>query len=403
MHLLYLTSEQWPTYRVDLTVLFGKYLPRFGLTCDLVTEQENGFDKGDMTLWPAGEAVLCKKPKSRAKQYLLKFFHQSKVLLTADYQRYDAVQVRDMVLIALVAIIVCKLHKKPFYYWLSYPQSEGQIQRAQARGLSAGMRYWFPLIQGYIGKFLIYKVILPNAQHVFVQSTKMMDMVSTQGVSVEKMTPVPMGVDIEATRQSIQPSEDPILKDKKILVYLGTLDRVRQIEILFHMMAILRQSIPNALLVLVGDTEDKEHRAWLKSEAKKVGVEDAIHWTSWLPMQEAWRYVVAADIGLSPIPRGYLLDMGSPTKAVEYMALGLSVLMNDNPDQLQVANESNAAICVSLEAESFAEAALKLLNDDEVRAQMRIKGLAYVGQVRSYERLASNLYLTYHKLISKLS
>jgi hypothetical protein len=134
MHLLFLTSEQWPTFRADLTVLFGKYLPRLGITCDLVTEQEFVRNLTQLAPWPSGKALLCKVPANRAMQYVIKFLHQLKVLMMSDYKQYQAVQVRDMTIIALFALLMCKLKKRPFYYWLSYPQSEGQIQRARARG-----------------------------------------------------------------------------------------------------------------------------------------------------------------------------------------------------------------------------------------------------------------------------
>lgn len=403
MHILFFTSEQWPTFRADLTILFGKYLPRFGITCDLVTEQDYGAISLQPLAWPAGKALLCKVPKNRAGQYIVKFLHQLKVLLTTDYGCYQAIQVRDMTIIALIVMVVCKIIKKPFYYWLSYPQAEGQIQRANARGMRAGMRYWFPLIQGSIGQILLYKIILPNAQHIFVQSETMLQMVAQHGIAKEKMTPVPMGVDLEVAQQKILPSDNHLLTNKRVLVYLGTLDRTRQIEVLFKMLVIVRESIPNILLVLAGDTEDKNHRTWLEKEAIKLGVMDVVFWTGWLPMQEAWRYVAAAEIGLSPIPRGYLLDMGSPTKAIEYMALGLPVVMNDNPDQALVARESGAATCVPLDAQSFATAIIDLLNNPITKADMQLKGIEYVNKVRGYGQLASNLSSTYHRLISKLS
>ena len=399
MHLLFLTSEQWPTFRADLTVLFGKYLPRVGITCDLVTEQDFASNATPLAPWPAGKALLCKVPANRAMQYVIKFLHQLKVLITSDYKQYQAVQVRDMTIIALVALLMCKLKKRPFYYWLSYPQSEGQIQRAKARGTSAGIRYWFPLIQGIIGKWLLYKVILPNANHIFVQSQNMLEMITHHGITAENMTQVPMGVDLEAARQKPLPSDNPVLSGKRVLVYLGTLDRVRQIEILFSMLAIIRQQVPNILLVLAGDTEDSTHREWLKQEAQKLGVMQHILWTGWLPMQEAWRYVAAAEIGLSPVPRGYLLDMSSPTKAVEYMALGLPVLMNDNPDQMQVLQESGAGICVALSPELFAKSSVMLLNNPEKGREMAMLGRAYVAEKRGYESIASMVAIRYEQLL----
>ena len=393
MHILYLTAEQWPTFRADLSTLFGKYLPRFGVTCDLVTEQDINNNSKE---WPAGKALLCKVPKNRAAHYVMKFLHLSKVLILADYKQYQAVQVRDMTMIALVALVMCKLKRKPFYYWLSYPQSEGQIQRAKARGMKAGMHYWFPLLQGYIGQLLLYKIILPSADHVFVQSQQMLEVIARHGIKPEKMTSVPMGVDLEATQQKPTPSDNSKLLGKRVLVYLGTLDRVRQIDILFGMLNNIRQQIPTILLVLVGDTEDTVHRDWLKQKAQELGLSQYILWTGWLPMNEAWRYVAAAEIGLSPIPRGYLLDMGSPTKAVEYMALGIPVVMNDNPDQMLVAQESGAASCVPLDASQFAEAVLNLLNNTTLKATMQAKGIAYIHKVRGYQQIAASLSNTYH-------
>ncbi len=402
MHILYLTAEQWPTFRADVTTLFGKYLPRFGVTCDLVTEQDvNAESAAD---WPAGKAILCKVPKNRAGQYVLKFLHQCKVLITADYAQYQAVQVRDMTLIGLIAIVMCKLKKIPFYYWLSYPQSEGQIERAKARGSSAGMRYWFPLLQGLIGKILLYKIILPNADHIFVQSQNMLQMLTLHGGNPQKMTPIPMGVDLEnAQPDKTKASDDVRLIGKRVIVYLGTLDRVRKIEVLFEMLAIIQKQVPTILLVLAGDTVDEKHLEWLKQEANRLDVNQHVLWTGWLPMHEAWRYVTAAEIGLSPVPRGYLLDMGSPTKAIEYMALGLPVVMNDNPDQAQVAHESGAAVCVPNTAEDFAFAVIQLLDNPEKKASMQIKGSNYVKKVRDYQQIATGVSATYHHLISKLS
>lgn len=392
MRLLYLTAEEWPTFRADITVLFGKYLPTFGIYSDLATEASR---TQPMVPWQAGEAIVCEVPAQRAMQYILKFLHQCKVLITSDYSKYDAVQVRDMTVIALVTLLMCKLKKRPFLYWLSYPQSEGQIQRAKARGMQAGMKYWFPLIQGSLGKWLLYRWILPKADHIFVQSDNMRAALAKHRIPLDKMTPVPMGVDMASVTASPQPHHNPALTNKRVIVYLGTLDKTRQIELLFAMLARIQLEIPNVMLVLAGDTEDAVHRAWLKQQAEMANVADAVLWTGWLAMDEAWHYVVTAEVGLSPFPRGLLLDMASPTKAVEYMALGVPVVANDNPDQAQVIAESGAGVCVPLTVEAFAQATLSLMNDSAGRARMSVLGKAYISHKRSYLNLAESVAQKY--------
>jgi glycosyltransferase involved in cell wall biosynthesis len=104
---------------------------------------------------------------------------------------------------------------------------------------------------------------------------------------------------------------------------------------------------------------------------------------------------LAAEVGLSPFPRGYLLDMASPTKAVEYMALSLPVVANDNPDQQQIIAESGAGLCVPLTPEAFAEATLTLLSDCDMRASMSTLGKLYVTQCRGYSQLAESLAKEY--------
>jgi glycosyltransferase involved in cell wall biosynthesis len=305
-----------------------------------------------------------------------------------------------MTVIALVVLIMCKLKKRPFLYWLSYPQSEGQIQRAKARGMRAGMKYWFPLIQGTLGKWLLYHWILPNAHHIFVQSDNMRQALANHLIPLDKMTPVPMGVDMASVTIMPEPHNNSVLTNKRVVVYLGTLDKTRQIELLFDMLARIQLEIPNVLLVLAGDTEDVAHRAWLKQQAEIAKVTDAVLWTGWLAMDEAWRYVISAEVGLSPFPRGLLLDMASPTKAVEYMALGVPVVVNDNPDQAQVIAESGAGVCVPLTAEAFAQATLSLLNDAASRARMSALGKTYIAEHRNYQHMSAMLAERYHTLIT---
>ena len=112
-HILYLTAEQWPTFRSDLLVLFGKYLPRYGITTDLITERDFESRGQKISSWKGGKAILCNVPRNRAGQYLFKFWHQFKTLVAVDPDKYNAIQVRDMSVIALVALVVARIKKIP--------------------------------------------------------------------------------------------------------------------------------------------------------------------------------------------------------------------------------------------------------------------------------------------------
>lgn len=401
IRLLYLTPDTCPTFRADVNVLFGKVLPQHGIQSDIVAGKTPG--SAEAGVWGGGEAYLCDVSGGSAKKHIKTLLHGIKHLLKADAVRYQAIQVRDMPLLAAIGLVVARFKGLKFFYWLSYPKPDGQIILARERGLSAGlMKFLFPWVLGRVGDFLLYRVVLPKADHAFVQSDQMKADLVKRGIRPERMTPVPMGVDMEALQNlEILPVDDMRLAGKRVLVYLGTLDRPRRIEILFEMLAIVKRQFPDVLLVLVGDTHEEAHRRWLKMKADEAGISDQLLWTGWLPMFEGWRYVRAAAVGLSPIPRGYLLDCASPTKVPEYLALGVPVVCNENPDQAQVISQSGAGICVPYSAEDFASAVIRMLClDKSERIEMGSKGKDYVSHYRDYRMIGNNVANSYRCLLS---
>ncbi len=398
MRLLFLTPETWPTFRADVAALFGKYLPRHGIQSDLVTGRTPGTT--EPAPWGGGQTLLCDVSGGQAKKHLKMLSHGIRHLLAADRHRYHAIQVRDMPVLATFGLLAARWKRLPFFYWMSYPIPEGQIALARERGLSAGvMKFLFPWLRGRIGRFLLYRVVLPHADHVFVQSERMKADMVERGVEAEKMTPVPMGVDLEAMQaETIEPADDPRLAGRRVLVYLGTLDRPRRIEILFDMLARVRREIPEALLVLAGDTEDAVHRDWLKRQAEEAGVAEHVLWTGWLPMREGWRYVRAAEVGLSPFPRGFLLDSASPTKVPEYLALGVPVVCNDNPDQQAIIEASGCGECVPYTGEDFARAVRQLLKYSMLARNQAVEcGRDFIVNGRSYEWLGQYVATAYRE------
>lgn len=398
---MYVVPEPWPTFRVDVAVLFGRRLPEAGVASDLVTLRASAETSAP---WPGGRARLGRPAGGASGKHLGFFAHALAAMLRLRRGEHDALQVRDMPLVALAGWAIARWKGVPFFYWMSYPMPDGQLALARERGLSAGLaRYLFPLVRGGIGSFLLYRVVLRIADHVFVQSDRMREDLAQRGVARERMTPVPMGVDADATSPlQVSPPDDPRLRGRDVMVYLGTLDRPRRIERLFDMLARLKRVRPGALLVLAGDTHDATHRRWLRDEAARLGVGDDMVWTGWLPTLEAWRYVRAAHLGLSPFPRGPLLDSASPTKVPEYLCLGVPVLCNDNPDQRELLEATGAGRCVPYEAQAFADAAAEILGLPEAERQaMARAGAAYVRAHRDYVVIAREVERVYRRLLDR--
>jgi glycosyltransferase involved in cell wall biosynthesis len=402
VRLLYATVEPCPTFRPDVTALFGKFLPRLGIASDVVAERAR--DAVGRVGWGGGEAFLIASPGVRPGRYAANLAHYARTLLGANGRRYHAIQVRDMPLVALIGLAAARLKGLPFFYWMSFPTAEGQIALARRRGLSAGLLpFLFPLLwRGWTYYFLLYRIVLQRSDHVFVQSEQMREDLVAKGIAPGKLTPVVMGVDPEISApERIAPADDPRLKGKRVLVYLGTLGGGRRIEVLFDMLRLVRAQFPDVLLVLVGEADDAQEGAWLRRRAREAGVADATLFTGWLALEEGWRYVRAAEVGLSPFPREALYDSCSPTKAVEYLALGVPVVANDNPDQERVLREGRGGLCVPLTAQDFANAVCRLLADASLRNAMAVSGQAYVRSRRGYDVLAMQVAEKYAELLAR--
>jgi glycosyltransferase involved in cell wall biosynthesis len=246
----------------------------------------------------------------------------------------------------------------------------------------------------------MYRVVLPGARHIFVQSDAMADWLAAQGIARARMTAVPMGVDATLfDRTTVAPVDDARLDGRRVVLYLGRIARSRKSDFLLDVAAELRAAMPDTLLVIAGDAPSSDEMAWMRREIAQRGLDDHVLLTGWLPQRTALGYAVRAEVGLSPIPRGALFDVSSPTKLVEYLALGIPSVANDIPDQALVIEQSGAGLCVPMTAPAFAAATLALLNDRDLARRFALRGPAYVKAHRTYDILGRNVAATYKKIL----
>ena len=122
--------------------------------------------------------------------------------------------------------------------------------------------------------------------------------------------------------------------------------------------------------------------------------------TGWVEQRIALDWVRQAELGLSPIPRGALFDVSSPTKVGEYLALGLPCVANDIPDQSWVLTSSGGGYCVKMEVPAFAHAVATLLDDPARARAMGACGQRWIRDHRSYEQLADEVASAYRTLLA---
>jgi glycosyltransferase involved in cell wall biosynthesis len=290
---------------------------------------------------------------------------------------------------------------------MSFPIVEGfEVRRDDIRRACSGIKgrlLWAGhALRAWASRIVIYRLVLPGARHIFVQSDAMADWLAAKGFERARMTAVPMGVDDQLfDRGKVEPVVDARLDGRRVVLYLGRIARSRRSDFLLEVADELRKTVPEALLVIAGDAPSDDEMAWMRREIEARGLAHHVLLTGWLPQRTALGYAVRAEVGLSPIPRGTLFDVSSPTKLVEYLALGIPSVANDIPDQALVIEQSRAGLCVPMEADDFARATVQLLRDAHTARQFALRGPAYVKGHRTYDILGRNVAQTYKKILTE--
>ena len=175
------------------------------------------------------------------------------------------------------------------------------------------------------------------------------------------------------------------------MLYLGSLDKVRGLDFLVRSFAAVHAAVPAAKLFLVGRSIDPQDQMFLEREVTRLDLQSAVVLVGQLPQSEALEYVREADVCVSPLYPTPVLRVASPTKLIEYMAMGKAVVANDHPEQKRLIDESGGGYCVAYEERPFAQAILSLLQDPEAAQRMGQRGRRYVIEHRAYAVIADIL------------
>jgi glycosyltransferase involved in cell wall biosynthesis len=400
--ILVISSDKYPPFRVDVTVLFGKELARRGISVDWllqsagVCEENFQVQWGSGTIW-VGQTDVGVSRLRRLRKHLLGFANDLRVRLLVRNGNYNIVQVKDKVLAAIPALLAARKSGAAFVYWLTFPHPEASLHVARIGEARYPILY---RIRGWLQFFLLYKVILACADHIFVQSEQMKRDLIGYGISHKKMTPVPMGIDLE-TFSGIEYSPGDA-SGAPVIAYLGTLAAERKMGFLVRCLALVVQEIPDCTLMLVGDSDRREDVEELRAEARGLNVSDRVKITGFMPQKDALRLISKATVCVSPFYPTPILNSTSPTKLVEYMALGCPVVANDHPEQREIIRASGAGYCVAYDEAEFAQAILQIIRNPEEGAAMGARGAAYVREHRHYGRLADVVESQYRRIVSSL-
>ena len=390
MRVLFFPREPYPTDRVRINVLFAQEMVARGHAVDFVMQaasedvREGLADWNGRKLW-LGPTDSRDGIKHRLRKHWLGLLHDLRALRLIRSKDYDLVIVSDKFLFGTISVLVARWRKVPFIFWLTFPYPELDIYGAKVRTA----RYpAITRIRGMISGAALYRWILPRSAWVFVQSSRMAREVAAQGVDPSKMSPILTGFGLK----DISFATVHAHTGTRTMAYLGTLSADRRLEVLVDALSELRRGGLDVRLLLIGHADRERDRKLLEDRAHALGVAESLEITGFMPQREALQRLAGADVALSPIVRSPIYDVGSPTKLIEYLALGVPVVANDHPEQREILDQSRAGVCVPWGGRYFARGVRWLLaRPQEELQEMSERGRRWVETHRTYRVIADDV------------
>ena len=150
----------------------------------------------------------------------------------------------------------------------------------------------------------------------------------------------------------------------------------------------------------MGKGENPEDEQLLHDEIARLGLTSAVELVGQIPLKDVFPEIANSTVCVSPYYPSWILNSTSPTKLIEYMAMGKPVVGNDHPEQTQVLEASGGGLTAPWDAEQFGDRCAQLLADPRRGAEMGRAGRLWVEQNRTNKHLADVVQTTYQRILA---
>ncbi|MCG0278629.1 MAG: glycosyltransferase family 4 protein [Thermanaeromonas sp.] len=255
--------------------------------------------------------------------------------------------------------------------------------------------HYFPLAPAWASSWVRrYTIWFCNHCHlVIAPSPEIASFLQNSGIRT-RVEVLPTGVDISSYERA-----DPTwlrsytgLGEKDIiLLYVGRLGKEKNLEFLLRSFALIRASLSQSHLVLVGSGPWEKR---LRAEVEKLGIEEAVHFLGAFPFEEMPNIYRGADLFVFSSmteTQGLVIAeakaAGLPVVAVS--AYGVKAMVQDGVDGFLVPPDEKL----------FAKAVKDIISNEEIRQIMSVRARENVRQFSSAS-MAQRLATFYEELIA---
>jgi glycosyltransferase involved in cell wall biosynthesis len=181
---------------------------------------------------------------------------------------------------------------------------------------------------------------------------------------------------------------------KFVIIYPGTLNYHQGLDIAIRAFAMIEAQAPEAEFHIYGEGDQAD---MLKSLIDELGLQGKVFLNSRLPLDDIAGVIESADLGVVPKRKDGFGNEAFSTKILEFMTLGVPVIVPDTLIDQYYFNDSVACFFRANDEKSLADALLRLIKNRDLRQKLVANASEFV---RKYN-WDSNKH-TYFELVDSL-
>ena len=200
--------------------------------------------------------------------------------------------------------------------------------------------------------------VLRRASAASVVSSAMRQTLESTGTPLDKVSVLPMGVDIEGRF-----TPDPgVERSRNEILFVGRLVEKKGVRHLLAAMPRVLEVVPDVCLTIAGFGPDEEA---LRLRARQLGLETVVRFTGALPQSELPDFYRSAAVFVAPFVQAGSGDQeGLPVALMEAVSCGCPVVAGDIPGIGDLLGGERTEVCVNArDEEALASRIIDTLSD----------------------------------------
>ena len=219
--------------------------------------------------------------------------------------------------------------------------------------------------------------VLNHTDRLTVVSRAMHEKVLSMGVDPEKVTVIPMGVELK--KRFVPPAER---KEKHALLFVGRLIEKKGLRYLIEAMPLILEQNPSAYLRIIGDGPEK---TVMEKRISELGINNRIQFMGPVPNENLPSFYQSSNIVIFPsvIAEGFGLVL------VEALGCECALVVSDFPAKSDIISEGETALVVpQKDVKLLAQRVNELLDNSALRTSLGKAGRQFVLKHFDLDRIA---------------